>query len=198
MTFEVRAEKTSRNADDFKVLIVGTIIAIVILIGSLSVPRLSEQRWYRDITRLTPFYDVELLYSRVSEDQISISMGGLMVKRRCTFDIATGLQGYVYGQDGIRYRVNIDDSPEGFLKTSRPPSSVKETWGPWVLSLNTNSNIPNTMTPVRWEIIAPHVNCPTEPKTQRNLFIAGLWKNYEVVNNQALPEVDILIEETQE
>ncbi|AGH07378.1 hypothetical protein SUFG_00005 [Sulfitobacter phage phiCB2047-B] len=171
---DMRAEKTTRNADDFKVLITGAVCAILILMGSVILPRFSEQRWYRDITRLTPFYDVQLLYSTVSGDEISISIGGSLVKRRCDFN---NLFGYIYGDNGIRYRVPVDTKDEP-VKGNRPPSNTPESWGPWTLSIDDNPNIPLTVMPVSYEVIAEHIVCPTEPKTQRNLFLKGEWENF--------------------
>ncbi len=181
---DVRAKKTTRNADDFKVLLVGAVCAIIIMMGSLVFPRFTEQRWYRDITRLTPFYDVVLLYSSVSEDQIRVVFGGSMVKRRCDFN---NLFGYIYGDNGLRYRVPIDHSSEG--GGNRPPSGTPESWGPWSLSLDDNPNIPTTMVPERWEVIAEHVKCPTEPRTQRNLFISGEWGDYLIPSVKVLEQV---------
>ncbi|ANJ20810.1 hypothetical protein HYO99_gp76 [Roseobacter phage RD-1410W1-01] len=178
----IRAEKTTRNRDDYKVLIVGLICAIFIMLAMTTLPRFAEQRWYRDLARLTPFYGVELLYSNVSEDTISVSVGGSLVKRRCEFNT---LFGYIYGDNNIRYRVPVDTSsePEG----NRPPSDTPESWGPWTLSMNDNPNIPVTVVPIRWEIIAEHINCPTEPVTQRNLFIGGEWVDFAFVVDEELP-----------
>lgn len=180
---DMRAKKTTRNADDYKVLMVGIVCTILILMGSVILPRFTEQRWYRDITRLTPFYEVQLLYSNVSEDQITLTMGGSMVKRRCDFN---GLFGYIYGDNNIRYRVPVDHSAEP-VHGNRPPSDNAESWGPWSLSTNDNPNIPLTVVPVRWEIIAEHVECPTVPLTQRNLFIQGDWVDYAFVTDEEVP-----------
>lgn len=178
----MRTEKTTRNADDYKVLMVGIFCSILILMGSVVFPRFNEYRWYRDVTRLTPFYDVQLLYSNVSEDQITIQVGGSLVKRRCEFN---NLFGYIYGDNGIRYRVPVDTSAEP--GGNRPPSDTAESWGPWVISKEKNQNIPITVIPVRWEIIAEHINCPTAPKTQRNLFISGDWIDYAFLVDGSVP-----------
>lgn len=191
---DFRAEKTTRNADDYKVLITGIVAAILIMMTSVVYPRFQEQRWFRDVTRLTPFYDVTLLYSAVSDDQISIVMGGSMIKRRCTFN---NLFGYIYGDNGIRYRVPVDDSAEP-VHGNRPPSPDAESWGPWSLSTDDNLNIPATVIPMEWEIIAEHVECPTPPKTQRNLFIRGTWDNYTAIPPETVEIIeDIHEEETQ-
>lgn len=174
-----RAEKTSPNRDDYKVLIVGLICAIILMLVMITVPRLPEQRWYRDSTRLTPFHHVELLYTNIREDSISVAIGGSFVKRRCEFN---QLFGYVYGSNGIRYRVSVDHSSE--IDGNRPPSSSAESWGPWILSLSSNLNIPTNIVPVRWEVIAEHINCPTKPFTQRNLFISGAWVDFTFTGDE--------------
>lgn len=179
---KMRAKKTTRNADDFRVLVAGIVCTIMILMGSVILPRFTEQRWYRDLTNLTPFHSVELLYSNVSEDSISIQFGGSLVKRRCEFN---NLIGYIYGDNGLRYFVPVDTSSEGSLG-NRPPSSVSESWGPWIISTESNPNIPNTVLPVRWEVIAEHIKCPTPPKVQRNLFVEGAWEDFALLVNEEI------------
>lgn len=169
---KVRAAKTTKGEDDFKVLMVGVFCALLIMAGSLVLPRFGEYRWYRDLVHLTPFHDVHLLYAEVQDDKIEIMIGGTMVKRRCDFN---ALFGYITGSDGIRYRVPVHTNAE--LSGNRPPSSVAESWGPWVLKMKDNETIPITTVPMSFEIIAEHIRCPYGPDTQRNLFIAGGWKN---------------------
>lgn len=189
---QMRAEKTTRNADDYKVLVVGIICSILILLGSFTVPRLYEQRWYRDVTRITPFYDAMLLYSNVSKNEIQITMGGTLIKRRCDFN---NLFGYIYADNGIRYRVPVDTTDEP-VKGNRPPSDTPESYGPWTISVDDNPNFPVTAIPVRWEIIAEHVKCPTEPETQRNLFISGSWEDFLfITDEEALEVITDIIEE---
>lgn len=184
---KVRAEKTTRNADDYKVLMVGIVAAILIMGMSMVFPRFGEQRWYRDLTRLTPFHDVQLLYSRVDNDKIQILFGGTLVKRRCEFN---NLFGYIYGSNGIKYRVPVDMSSEP--GGNRPPSysGTSESWGPWVLRVADNPNIPSTVIPQSFEIIAEHVNCPTEPKTQRNLFVKGNWADFTHVPEEVIETIE--------
>lgn len=173
----VRAEKAGRNTDDSKVLMVGMVIGIAILLFSLVYPRLTENRWYRDVARLTPFHGVQTMKVEMSEDGQEISIHGVLVKRRCEFK---HLYGYVYDVSNIRHRVKVDFSAE--LQGNRPPSpqNNSERWGPWVINLDLNKGLTTTMVPARWEIIAEHVNCPTKPYIQRNLFTAGLWKSYDL------------------
>lgn len=181
----VRAKKTSKNADDFKVLIVGAVCAILIMMGSIIMPRMTEQRWFRDFTRLTPFHDVVLLYSQVSPDSITVAVGGTMVKRRCDFQ---SLYGYVIGSNGIRYRAAVDSSHEDSeVRTNRPPSAHAESWGPWTISVDTIPHFPPAVLPLGYEIYAEHVQCPTEPETQRNLFVKGDWANYTYTTKTGKP-----------
>ena len=169
---KIRATKTTRGEDDFKVLMVGVICALMIMLGSLVIPRFNEMRWYRDLTRLTPFHEVHLLYAQVDDDKIEIMIGGTMVKRRCDFNT---LFGYITGSDGIRYQVPVHTEAEP--KGNRPPSKIAESWGPWILKLHDNAVIPITVVPESFEVIAEHVKCPSGPETQRNLFISGGWKD---------------------
>ncbi|USG60952.1 hypothetical protein NBZ79_17480 [Sneathiella marina] len=160
-------QRGARNGTGYKLLFTGAICTLLILITLLIAPRLAEYRWYRDMTALTPFYDVEVTYVNVTEN--AVTLGGNLTKRRCVFN---ELVGYVYGDDGIRHRVMVDFSPETELtgvSGNRPPSDTAEAWGPWRLTIDEDRNV----TPVGWEILAGHVNCPSSPTEQTNLFAKG-------------------------
>jgi len=126
-----------------------------------------------------------LMYSSVAPDE-TITFGGGMTKRRCTFH---NLYGYVYMDDGLRYRLPVDTSSESGVG-NRPPSSDAENWGPWVLDLADNGAIPLTAAPVRFEVIAEHIKCPTEPTTQRNHFIGGDWTDFILVTEEAVEVIN--------
>ena len=170
----LRREKTTKNADDNRVLIFGVLAAILLMtlpaIGR--VVHLDSQRWYRDIMGITPFYDVEVLYAK--SDDKTVAVGGYMIKDRCVFDYFTG---YITDSHGIRHPVRVDDSPEAALTgvesgVSRPPSDTAEAWGPWTLT--TTQNIDR---PTGWEIYVDHKECPSPPLKQSNLFASGPWVN---------------------
>lgn len=188
---EMRANKTTRNADDFKVLLVGIVCAIMIMMGSSILPRFNEQRWYRDLARLTPFYEVQLLYSSVGPQAIEITIGGSLIKRRCDFN---DLFGYIHADNGIRYRVPVHTDAEP-VQGNRPPSDSAESWGPWSITTDDNPNFPVTAVPVKWEVIAEHIKCPTEPVTQRNLFIGGEWEDFVLIQENDLEIMQDIIEE---
>lgn len=164
-----RVNKTEPNKDDFRVMCVGVTCTIVILLGSLLIPRLPEYRWYRDFTALTPFHGVELISTKVISNSIMIE--GVLIKRRCNF---LSLTGYVINDLGRRARVVVDTSyRKSPASGNRPTSSLPEDWGPWQL-------ISPFDNPVKWEIYAEHEKCATPPKEQTNLFASGEWinKNY--------------------
>jgi hypothetical protein len=169
-------KSTNKNKDDFKVLMVGMVLTLCIFAGSLIQPRLSEYRWYRDLTKLTPFYNVEVEYSRL--DGPDIYVGGALTKRRCTYNY---LIAYAVDKRGVGYKIFLDDSIEklpGHIE-NRPPSKRPQNWGPWKLStLGTLDD------PKEWEIFVEHKQCPSEPHTQRNKFASGKWKNYNNSNDK--------------
>lgn len=166
----IRAEKTTKNRDDYKVLMAGIIAAVLLMVMTLKYDRLQEKRWFRDITKLTPFYNVSLEYSQVNGDTIMV--GGFLIKRRCDF---RSMIGYVIGEDGIRRPMIVEPTPEVMATDAyrtRPPSTEKETWGPWLMK--------NTwdVSPIYFQIYIDHHKCPTPPEQQTNLFISGAWENF--------------------
>lgn len=185
----LRAKKTTKNADDVRVLFAGILGAIIILIGSAVMPRLTEHRWYRDVTSITPFHSVTLLYSQVQDARTIIVVGGSMIKRRCEFH---NLYGYIYADNGLKYRVAVDTSVEDRDGASgnRPPSDHPENWGPWSLSTKSNPNFPISAIPTAFEIIVEHKNCPTVPKTQRNVFMEGAWIDYVLPTNDSVDVIE--------
>lgn len=179
-----RAEKSNnRNSDDFKVLIVGLTIGVMILLLSLVTPRLVEFRWYRDFAQLTPFSDVQLMYSEVIDNNTKIIIGGSMIKNRCdfNFEVANPVS-YVTDQFDQRHRIIVDTSPEdkitGIIGNSRPPSEFSEIWGPWIIDITNREIFGSPLIPTQFEIQVYHVNCPTEPVDQVNLFVKGVWGDF--------------------
>lgn len=187
----MRANKTTRNADDFKVLLVGVVCSIVIMMLSIIVPRFSEQRWYRDIVHMTPFHAVQLHYSSVGSQAADITIGGSLIKRRCDF---SELFGYIHANNGIRYRVPVRTTAEP-VHGNRPPSTEAESWGPWKITTEDNNNFPVTATPVKWEVIVEHVRCPTDPVIQRNVFASGAWEDFVLVHQEDPEDTQNVIEE---
>tara|TARA_R110000823_G_scaffold12076_15_gene40589 strand:- start:1602 stop:2129 length:528 start_codon:yes stop_codon:yes gene_type:complete len=168
----LRREKTTKNADDNRVLIFGVLAAIFLMAlpGLGRAIHLDSQRWYRDLMGLTPFHGTEVLYAEF--DGNTVTIGGYMIKDRCVFDYYTG---YIIDSRGIRHPVVVDDSPEVLITgvksgSSRPPSDTAEAWGPWTLT--TTQNIDQ---PTGWEIHVDHKDCPSPPVKQSNLFTSGSW-----------------------
>ena len=146
-------------------LVLVVLVTVLLMQWPYLSARLSQDRWYRDLTGLTPFRDVQVYGSATEQDGIVV--WGEMVKERCWF---RSLTGYVYFDDRLRRRVRIDTSVEDARSTTgnRPPSPLAETWGPWKLVWKGD-------TPTRWEIFAAHDRCPTGPVVQQNLFASGPW-----------------------
>lgn len=169
-----RAEKTTKNRDDYKVLLVGLMLSVFLLMGNFMFTALIEQRWFRDVTGQTPFHSVALLRSVVNPIENSITVSGTMIKRRCQFQSLTG---YITDHEGIRHRVVVNTEPEEILtgiSGNRPPSNEAETWGPWLLSFAVEVVVEQQLTPISWEIWVHH-ECPTRPNKQSNIFAWGDW-----------------------
>ena len=168
-----RSPKTGRSQDDFKVLLVGALFTIFILMFQFTAHSLQEKRWFRDVTHMTPFYNVEVSRVVVDDDTNTIVISGFMVKRRCVFHDLTG---YVIDSEGKRTRMLVDTSPEDLLSgieygANRPSSQQSESWGPWEISFVSTGSFP-----VSWEIWAHH-KCDNSSVIESNLFASGLWKN---------------------
>ena len=99
----------------------------------------------------------------VGYDEVSLTLQGTMVKRRCTF---ADLSAYITGAQG-RERAWLDKSAENKRRPSgdRPASDTPQAWGPWTIR---HSGPPAT----KWEIITVH-NCPEGQQT--NVFASGEW-----------------------
>ena len=125
---------------------------------------ISETRWWRDATDLTPFSDVVVAHQQIVPTGLEIS--GTMLKRRCEY---LGLDAYVT-LHGIRYRTAIDTGPEDAKRPggSRAPTRGPQAWGPWVIEWS-------GQVPQAWSIWARH-QCPHEPVPEVNLFARGEWK----------------------
>ena len=179
-----RANKSSnRNHDDYKVLIVGLIIGVMIMFLLLITPRLIEYRWYRDVAHLTPFSDVQLIYSKVIDDNTKIIIGGSMIKNRCDFNFEIpNPVAYVTDQFGQRHLILVDTSPEdqitGLIGNSRPLSEFSEIWGPWMIDISNREIFGSYLKPIRFEVQVYHTNCMTKPIDQVNLFVEGAWINF--------------------
>ena len=95
----------------------------------------------------------------------------ILKKRRCQF---SSLVAYIVDNKNIHYRVPLNTEAESNIRIEkdRPPSSDKQSWGPW--AIKTTSTVPY---PKKFKIFVKHVNCPTEPNTQKNLFVEGNWVN---------------------
>lgn len=168
----IRADKTTKNQDDYKVLIVGAVIAVMILIFQFTSFMVREERWYRDMMGLTPFHSIVVTSQTVDEEEQSITVTGVMVKHRCEFK---SLQGYIITETS-RHRVFVNTRPEDILTGvvgSRPPSNKLETWGPWLITFAVLPQFADQM-PIGYEIWSDH-ECPEDPASQ-NLFAAGSWE----------------------
>lgn len=145
------------------------LLAIVIACGAFSAnwDRLSEHRWFRNLTLQTPFHSVSREYMLAGE---TLVVRGSMVKRRCTYGF---LRAYVRSEEGPRRPAKIDDTPESSLwgGGSRPPSKAPEAWGPWHLDYFSDEP------PNEWEVWVFH-ECP-DGTTQWNLFTYGQWPRAE-------------------
>lgn len=136
--------------------------------------RMSESRGFRDKFGLTPFHSVQLHTTELVDEGLNAS--GELTKRRCTFDKLTG---YVTFENHPKKRVLVIPSTNG---GNRPASPDAEVWGPWLITYY------DTPVPEGFEIFVHHVNCPSRPFEQDNLFISGEWKDYR--NVELLGEID--------
>lgn len=130
------------------------------LLGNIQ-QRLEEMRTWRDITRATPFYQVEIINKQNIENGVKVS--GTFIKRRCEF---IELSSYVKIKD-TWYRIKLDTSPEdnGSPKGNRPAIDEPQNWGPWILKWEGS-------TPTDWAIYAHHY---CMEGNQINLFASGKW-----------------------
>ena len=170
----IRAEKTGRPIDDFKVLFVGCLVVVFMLMGQYAYYHLSEQRWFRDVSLRTPFHSVVVTDISVSPEKEKVTIVGWMSKRRCEF---SSLTGYIINDNQERHRVYVNTTPEDILTGvagNRPPANESERWGPWEISLSYDN-----LTPYAWEIWAHH-KCPEQSTIQSNLFAFGLWRELHV------------------
>lgn len=146
------------------------IIAITIFSVFSNYARLSEQRWYRDFTRATPFHSVVLNNSALSEEGLLIS--GEMVKRRCAFQ---DLRAYLVFASGAQLPVKVNTSTEQVRwgGGDRAPSPNTQAWGAWLLEWS------GATSPVSFDVYAIH-QCPGEMIRQTNLFVHGSWVDYDI------------------
>jgi len=168
-----RAEKTTANNDDFKVLIMGVVAAVIIMIGSIFVPLVQETRTYRDVVGITPFHGVRVYGSELNAEKTAITIYGELIKRRCTFE---ELIAYVVDESGLRHIAVLDTTPENAGEVNRPPSKVAESWGPWEISVGGEDG---EIVPVAWQIFAAHTQCDSPPYNQINLFADGPWVTHK-------------------
>lgn len=188
----IRAEKTTRNRDDYKVLLVGVIFGVFILVSQVTYGMLIDQRWFRDVTGITPFHSVKVMSQAVVDDSITVT--GELVKRRCTFDSLTGYIIYddLMSEDLDRQRVFVNTRPEEILTGitgNRPPSDEAENWGPWLMTLTLSTeNLSHKGDIKGWEIWAHH-SCPTRPVKQSNLFAEGLWTSFNSLEYLESPKL---------
>ena len=171
----IRAEKTTRNRDDYKVLLVGAFLALVILFGNATGRMLYEQRWFRDATAQSPFYDVTVNSQVVFDNSITIS--GDFIKRRCQFDSMSGYILHVMDGEVHRQKIFVNTEPAKLLTGEVDPENIHYTpsddpiiWGPWLLSLQADSSV----NPIGWEVWVAH-QCPESLLLQQNLFAEGDW-----------------------
>lgn len=146
---------------------------IIFIIGILSfMPtvylKLEDNRTYRDLIGITPFYGVTVDSQQMVSDGLLVT--GTMIKRRCTFD---GLSAYVTTKAG-RFRVSVDTAPEDGQRPAgnRPPSPLPQLWGPWRIDFE------GVIDPVtHWQIFAHH-DCPERTTIADNLFAEGDWVDF--------------------
>lgn len=154
-------------------------IGIIAVFGVLEFQHMrdsmAESRWFRDMMNITPFHNVVVDYQEVNPTGLHVS--GSLIKRRCTFD---ALIGYVTFPNKPKQRIGVVTNRP---KQSRPPSEDNEAWGPWLLEWNAQRDIPSG-----FEIYADHINCPTPPRSQTNLFVKGPWEDKNVIEGDNLDE----------
>ncbi len=155
-----------QNTKDAFVRQRGMAIIVLIVVSLLGWDRmglrLSEARWYRDITMATPFHSVVVTHESLTPE--GALLRGSMVKRRCEFQF---LSGYVGFENSVRTRAHINTDFEP-IAGNRPPNPHDQLWGPWLLEYS------GATTPVTWEIYAHH-KCPEGTFAQANLFARGEW-----------------------
>ena len=188
----LRAEKTTKNRDDFKVLLVGILFGFLILISFTTLSLLNEQRWYRDLTGKTPFSDVIVTSQVVVNNSITVT--GEMIKHRCEFESLTGYISYTDIVNGgvERGRVFVNTKPEDLITGvtgNRPPSDELENWGPWLMTLSLDErNLAQMGEILGYEIWATH-KCPTPPYHQSNLFAEGEWRTFNSLEYLEAPKL---------
>ena len=147
-------------------------LAISFIFMTLQIPlihdRLSELRWYRDVTLITPYHHVVIFETQIIDE--GLLMDGEMIKRRCEFDEFIA---YVLFSSGPKVPVKIDTSRDP-SQTSRPPSKLAESFGVWLIKWPATS----LRTPIGYQIFTDHILCPYEPINQTNLFYQGKWENF--------------------
>lgn len=147
-------------------IFVAAVLVFMSLWGDIQA-RLAENRSYRDIANLTPFSKVSVSQSLVTESGLILQ--GAMRKDRCEFSPGS-LVAYVYFEGKPRRRTGVDTSVEDALGVTgnRPPSDDLQAWGPWRI-------VWSGARPDRYEVFVSHVNCPSPPYRQTNLFASGDW-----------------------
>lgn len=166
----------TRQALQKNALMMGVMIMLLFITSWPGIQaELAEERWFRDARGLTPFSEVEVTWSIVTDEGLLI--GGTMKKDRCTF-VKDSQIGYAHVEGKPKRAVFVDTSPEdeitGVVGKSRPPSNDLEEWGPWLI--NWKGSLPTD-----WDVYVSHKDCPTPPKKQTNRFASGSWADLNKV-----------------
>ena len=128
--------------------------------------RVEETRFYRDLVGSTPFQDVEIDRTEVSDDGQTLRVWGSFRKSRCDkFDHAA----YTRKIDGHRWLARFSTEEGPLQKYSRPAGRFSETFGPWVIT--------SMIKDPDYALFVPYHSCPEGVQT--NLFFEVPWRNYD-------------------
>lgn len=99
--------------------------------ASLFHERISEQRWYRDLTRQTPFHSVVIDRQVLSDGGMVLTVDGHFTKRReCVPIPPVAVQTY-HGSGSAEPAGFVSRQPGDAI--NRPPLDGSQAFGPWDL-----------------------------------------------------------------
>lgn len=108
------------------------IFVVILVLWSIMQPalgRLAEGRWWRDVTRQTPFRDVVVLSVNATELELMVS--GTLVKDRECASFGSAIAQII--DDGISYPAVFDTRESVHTPNNRPVSKTPQSFGPWVV-----------------------------------------------------------------
>lgn len=147
-----------------------SMIFVLVVVGwSLMQPlltRVEESRWWRDLTRQTPFRDVVI--TSVSATELEIQIQGTLVKDRECATFGPVIAQIV--KNGIAQPAEFHTSEASNTPHSRPKMDIPQRFGPWIIT----SPIP---WPDRAMVFRSH-ECSGELQT--NMVLSVQWPKEQV------------------